>query len=88
MVCVCNAQLLEELEKLDRNELICIVDQDHQWWVIVVHHTKNFKAIYLVLNPPLMVNNTENQASLQILRDKQKISGKRYWILLLKTKGK
>ena len=35
-----------------------------------------------------MVNNTENQASLQILRDKQKISGKRYWILLLKTKGK
>ena len=34
-----------------------------------------------MLNPPLMVYNTENGASLQKLPDKSQISGKRCWKL-------
>ena len=25
--------------------ILCIADQDHQWWVIAVDHTSNFKVI-------------------------------------------
>ena len=33
-------------------------------------HTSKVKVIYLIVNPPLMVYNPENGASLQVLPDK------------------
>ena len=39
---------LEEIEKLGRlieMNVPCIVDQDHQWWVIAVDHTVKLKVI-------------------------------------------
>ena len=46
MVYTCNEKGLEEVEKLGRNEnVISIVDQDHQWWVVAVDHTSKFKVI-------------------------------------------
>ena len=68
--------------------VLCIIDQDHQWWLIAVDHASKFKVIYLIVNPPLMVYNTENGASLQKLPDKLQISGKRKWILLLEIEKK
>ena len=44
MVYTYNVKELEEIDKLGRNEC-CIVDQDHQWWVIAVDHTSKFKTI-------------------------------------------
>ena len=41
-----------------------------------------------MLNPPLMVYNTENGASLQKSPDKSQISGKRMLILLLEIEKK
>ena len=46
-----------------------------------VDHTSKFKVIQSILNPPLMVYNTGNGASLQKLPDKSQISGKRSWKL-------
>ena len=39
---------LEEVEKLGRlvdMNVLCIVDQDHQWWVIAVDHTSKSEVI-------------------------------------------
>ena len=57
--------------------VLWIVDQNRQWWVIKVDHTRKFKAIYSIVNPPVMVYNTENGASLQKLPDKSQISGEK-----------
>ena len=67
----------KKLKRWVEMNVLCIIDEDHQWWVIVVDHTNKFKVIYSILNPPLMVYNTENGASLQKLPDKPQISGKR-----------
>ena len=56
--------------------VLCIVDEDHQWWVIAVDHTSKFEVNYPILNPSLMVYNTENGASLQKLSDKSQIHEK------------
>ena len=48
MVYACSMKGLEEVEKLGRlveMNVLCIVDQDHQWWVIAVDHTSKFKVI-------------------------------------------
>ena len=48
MVCACNVKGLDEVEKLGRlveMNVLCIVDHDHQWWVIVVDHTSKFEVI-------------------------------------------
>ena len=48
MVYTCNLKELGEVEKLGRlveMNVLCIVDQDHQWWVIAVDHTSKFKVI-------------------------------------------
>ena len=57
--------------------VLWIVDQNRQWWVIKVDRTRKFKAIYSIVNPPVMVYNTENGASLQKLPDKSQISGEK-----------
>ena len=57
--------------------VLCIVDQDHQRWVIEEDHTSKFKAIKAIVNPLFMVYNIENGASLQKLSDESQISGKR-----------
>ena len=41
--------------------VLCIVDQDHQWLGVAVGHTSKFKAIWSIANPQLMVYNTENR---------------------------
>ena len=43
--------------------LLCIVDEDHQWWVIAVDHTSKSEVAQPILNPSLMAYNTENGAS-------------------------
>ena len=48
MVYACNVKGLDEVEKLGRlveMNVLCIVDHDHQWWVIVVDHTSKFEVI-------------------------------------------
>ena len=48
MVYACSVKGLEEVEKLSRlveMNVLCIADQDHQWWVIAVDHTSKFKVI-------------------------------------------
>ena len=57
--------------------VLCIVDQDHQWLVIAVGYASKFKLILSIVNPPLMVYNTENGASLQKSLNKSPIQGKR-----------
>ena len=47
--------------------VLCIVDQDYQWWVISVDHTSKCKVSYSILNQPLIVSNIGNRASLQKL---------------------
>ena len=66
--------------------VLCIVDQDHQCGVVAVDHTSKFKVIQLILNPPLMVYNTKNGASLQKLPDKLQISGKRQLVDIIEKK--
>ena len=48
MVYACNVEGLEKVEKLGslvEMNVLCIVDQDHQWWVIAVDHTSKFEVI-------------------------------------------
>ena len=48
MVYACKKKGLEEVEKLGRlveMNILCIVDQDYQWWVIAVDHTSKFEVI-------------------------------------------
>ena len=57
--------------------VLYIVDQDHQRWVIQEDHTTSkCKAIKSIVNPLYKVYNTENGASLQKLSDESQISGK------------
>ena len=75
-----NVKRLEEVEKLGRNE--CTLSR---WPRLPVmsdcsRSTSKFKVIQLIVNPPIMVYNTENGASLQKLAHQEKDRGKRYWI--------
>ena len=48
MVYACKKKGLEEVENLGRlveMNVLCIVDQGHQWWVIAVDHTSKFEVI-------------------------------------------
>ena len=36
---------LRKLKGWEEMKVLCINDQDHQWWVIAVDHTNKFKAI-------------------------------------------
>ena len=47
---------------------------------ISLDYISNFKAIYLILNPPLTIYDTENGALPQKLTDKLQISRKR-WVV-------
>ena len=77
MVYTCSVKGWRKLKSWVEMNVLCIVDKDHQWWVIAVDHTSKFKVIWLILTPSLMLYNTENGASLQKLTDKSQISGKR-----------
>ena len=58
MVYACNVKGLDEVEKLGRvvkMNVLCIIDQYHQWWVIAVDHNSKFEVIQSILNPTLMV---------------------------------
>ena len=37
-----------------KENVLCIVDQDHQSWAIAVDHTSKIKATYLMVNPPIV----------------------------------
>ena len=76
MVYICNVKGLQEVEKLGKNE--CILHRLPRSPVMSdCSRPYQFKVIWSIENPPLMVCNTENRASLQILPDKLQISGKR-----------
>ena len=48
MVYTCNLKELGEVEKLGRlveMNVLCIVDQNHLWWVIAVDHNSKFEFI-------------------------------------------
>ena len=75
--CKVKGTISRKLKSWVEMNVICIVDEDHQWWVISVDHTSKFKVIQSILNPPPIVYNSENGISLQKLPDKSQISGKR-----------
>ena len=56
--------------------VLYIVCEDHQRWMIIVIYPSKFKAIYSIVNPPLTGENTKNGATLWELPDKSQISGK------------
>ena len=45
MACTCKVQGLEEVEKMYRVNVLCIVDSHHQRCAIVVDHFIKFKGI-------------------------------------------
>ena len=51
-----NMKGLKEVERLGLEiNVLCLVDQDHQKWVIAVDYNNKFKAIYSIVNPSVMV---------------------------------
>ena len=56
--------------------VLCTADQDHQRWAIAVNNSNKFEDIYSMVNP-LLMDYTENGATLQELPEKSPISGKR-----------
>ena len=65
MAYMCKVIGIREVENVGRKvNLLCLVDQDHQSFTIVVDHFRKFKDIYSMVNPKLMSYGTENGASL------------------------
>ena len=51
----------KKLESWVEINVLCIVDQDHQWLEVAVGHTSKFKAMWLMTKQQLMVYNTDNR---------------------------
>ena len=66
----------------------CIADQDYQKIAIAVDHFSKSEDIYWMLNPPLIVYDTENGGTLQELPEKLLISRKRKQKLLFEIARK
>ena len=45
MVYTCSVKRWRKLKSLVEMNVLCIVEKDHQWWVIAVDHTSKFKVI-------------------------------------------
>ena len=65
-----------------------IADQDYQKIAIAVDHFSKSEDIYWMLNPPLIVYDTENGETLQELPEKLLISRKRKQKLLFEIERK
>ena len=65
-----------------------IADQDYQKIAIAVDHFSKSEDIYWMLNPPLIVYDTENGGTLQELPEKLLISRKRKQKLLFEIERK
>ena len=78
-----------KLEIWVQSDVLSIVDQDHQWWaIVVVNHSSKCEDTYSMVNSLLTGRDIENVATLQELPEKSTTSVKRKKKVLLEIERK